>query len=324
MDPNTALETAKEGAKAFTKLGDIVEKFLGPKWTRKQADADKYANDKKLELIRENPDMEIIFVNGEMSAREKTLMELEQRADQRLLAEKIRQEVNLEKVLDIAAKDLEFDNTEIAEDNNVDDDWIVRLFNIVKDVSNEDMQLLWGKILAGEIKQPGSFSLRTLETLRNISTEEAKIFQKILPYGINISSETVIICSDSEIMDTTGVTFDDLLTLEEAGLLKAMSLSTKFLRKASAAITMYTRDYLIVRRPINNYEGEFRISNYQFSKSGIELHNLINATSNFDYIKTITRHLNKIYEGKYNFTLHKIQFIEGNKISFYDELMDLY
>ena len=43
MDPNTAMETIGAGAKAATKLGEIIEKVFGPRWTRKQADADAYA-----------------------------------------------------------------------------------------------------------------------------------------------------------------------------------------------------------------------------------------------------------------------------------------
>jgi len=40
------------------------------------------------------------------------------------------------------------------------------------------MQILWGKILAEEVKNPNSFSLRTLSILKNISNTDAKIFQK--------------------------------------------------------------------------------------------------------------------------------------------------
>ena len=52
MDPNTAMETIGAGAKAATKLGEIVEKVFGPRWTRKQADADAYSDQRKLQTIR--------------------------------------------------------------------------------------------------------------------------------------------------------------------------------------------------------------------------------------------------------------------------------
>ena len=58
MDTNTAMETAKEGAKALTKFQEIVEKCLNPHWTKKQNDADIEADEKRIKLIRDNPDME--------------------------------------------------------------------------------------------------------------------------------------------------------------------------------------------------------------------------------------------------------------------------
>lgn len=47
MDPETIMETAKECSKAASKLGGIIEKIFGPRWTKKQADADEYADQKK-------------------------------------------------------------------------------------------------------------------------------------------------------------------------------------------------------------------------------------------------------------------------------------
>ena len=36
-------------------------------------------------------------------------------------------------------------------------------------MSSEELQTLWGRTLAGEIKSPGSYSLRTLDFLKNLS-----------------------------------------------------------------------------------------------------------------------------------------------------------
>jgi hypothetical protein len=43
----------------------------------------------------------------------------------------------------------------------VDEDWIARFFESAKDVSSEQMQRLWAKILANEVVRPGSFSKRS-------------------------------------------------------------------------------------------------------------------------------------------------------------------
>jgi hypothetical protein len=41
----------------------------------------------------------------------------------------------------------------------VDEDWTVRLFNIVEDAYDGQMQQLWDRILAGEVKTPNSYSI---------------------------------------------------------------------------------------------------------------------------------------------------------------------
>ena len=67
-------------------------------------------------------------------------------------------------------------------DEPLDSDWIARFFSHAQDVSMEEMQKLWGKVLAGEVQMPGRFSLRTLDVLRNLTTSEAKQFTDIASF----------------------------------------------------------------------------------------------------------------------------------------------
>lgn len=61
-------------------------------------------------------------------------------------------------------------------------DWLMRFFDAVGNISNEDLQNLWGKVLAGEIVRPNTCSLRTLDMIRNMSPGEAKIFSVLSRY----------------------------------------------------------------------------------------------------------------------------------------------
>ena len=61
IDPNTAVSAAGEGAKAVSKLGEIVQKMFSPRWTRKQADADAYADDLKLIDVIAERTSDVIF-----------------------------------------------------------------------------------------------------------------------------------------------------------------------------------------------------------------------------------------------------------------------
>ena len=61
-------------------------------------------------------------------------------------------------------------------DTPVNKDWSARFFDYSKDVSDEEAQAIWSKILAGEIAKPGSFNKRTLSILNDLETFEAKWF----------------------------------------------------------------------------------------------------------------------------------------------------
>lgn len=65
-------------------------------------------------------------------------------------------------------------------DHNPDPDWIARFFDGAQDVSSEELQKLWGRILAGEVKSPGQTSLRTLSILRNMTQQEAQDFSTLI------------------------------------------------------------------------------------------------------------------------------------------------
>lgn len=78
-----------------------------------------------------------------------------------------------------------FSEGEKVSDEPVDEGWKNRFFNIVEEISDDELREIWGRVLAGEIKKPKSYSLRTLETLRNLTKEEAAIIVKAASFTIN-------------------------------------------------------------------------------------------------------------------------------------------
>ena len=103
-----------------------------------------------------------------------------------------------------------------VQDHEVDHDWTARFFNDVQDVSSEDMQRLWAKVLAGEVERPGQFSLRTLDTLYNMSVGEAKLFTEACNY---VAAERMIIYTDDMHVMGNNLHFGNILKLAELGLI---------------------------------------------------------------------------------------------------------
>lgn len=71
---------------------------------------------------------------------------------------------------------------EDKEQDKLSFDWLMRFFDAVGNISNEDLQQLWGKVLANEIVKPKACSLRTLDMIRNMSPEEARTFSFLCQY----------------------------------------------------------------------------------------------------------------------------------------------
>ena len=46
--------------------------------------------------------------------------------------------------------------------------------------SNEKMQEIWGKILAGEANKPGNFSRKTLDIVEELDQNDASFFQNLM------------------------------------------------------------------------------------------------------------------------------------------------
>jgi uncharacterized protein DUF2806 len=66
----------------------------------------------------------------------------------------------------------------------IEDDWLNLFARLAEDKSSDDLRRLFGKILAGEIKKPGSFSLRTIQLLSTVSKDELTQVSDFLSYAI--------------------------------------------------------------------------------------------------------------------------------------------
>lgn len=149
--------------------------------------------------INENLNLPSSYTNGDISIDASQADELMKRTGNRWLFQEMQKQQNIESVIGIAYTELEKENT--VSEEPVDKDWILRFFNSVEDISNEDMQKLWGKVLAGEIKRPRSYSMRTLNVLRNISQEEASYFQRISPFVVSQGDNFCFIPADEQIVE---------------------------------------------------------------------------------------------------------------------------
>lgn len=197
---SNAVEIMKAIMSPTTKLIDAVAGAIGkayePTHTKRMATARAFEIEEIGRVLRENADIPIEYVRGNISADTKDFDEFVKRSQSRLAFQELQKQNNIESVTQKAYRFLE--SEKVCSQEPVDQDWMIRFFNSVEDISSKEMQQLWAKILAGEVRQPKSFSLRTLETLRNITQEEAKLFESICSAAV-FSRDEFIIPNDSNL-----------------------------------------------------------------------------------------------------------------------------
>ena len=132
-------------------------------------------------------------------------------------ADAVRGEINTSKAV-IFAEEILSDDSQTPPERPIDEDWLFTWRDLARKVSTEDLQRLWGGILAGEVKSPGTFSIRTLEFLRGLSKSDAEQISQLARYVV----EGCIVRSQSQHLETQGITFSKLLEMQDLGLLSGV------------------------------------------------------------------------------------------------------
>jgi hypothetical protein len=143
--------------------------------------------------------------------------ELHQRALHRILAEEAQKQRNIES---ITAKALPYIEEE-SKPQNMENDWITNFFDKCRLISDEQMQTLWAKVLAGEANSSGSYSKRTVNFLSSLDKKDAIHFATLCSFGWylgDIGMVPLIYNEQESIYKEQGITFTVLKHLDDIGL----------------------------------------------------------------------------------------------------------
>jgi uncharacterized repeat protein (TIGR03899 family) len=211
---------------------------------------------------------------------------LKERTNERLNFQEAKKQLNIENVTAFAADKLK--NEPPVTDEPVDEDWTTRFFRIVEEVSNEDMQALWGKILAGEIMQPKTYSLRTLELIRNLSKREADIFMKVANFAISTGRKNYIFKGkDTKVLSHKyNITYVDIALLTEIGLMQPGDFVThQIIEQPLDFQRAFISGNVIIIANIKGKTPTLNMPVHVFSNSGNELLKLIKPDPPFEYLE---------------------------------------
>ncbi|MCB8887670.1 DUF2806 domain-containing protein [Vreelandella malpeensis] len=248
-------------AKAFAKQLDIVSEAL--KKHGKDLGGVKFSSE----------DIELIAKETGLDAHQaKEYTELMQRASSTEFSRSVQKQVNTESVLSHAAEELS-DDTSIPE-KDIDEDWLSLYFSIIENVSSDYMHRLWGKVLAGEMRSPDGFSLRTLEVLKTMTIQEAELFSKVVRKTVFNSDKVLIATNDAwgEVYD--GLGFADYNLLEQIGLVQSLAINFLDLKKGDR-IFFNNKGRVLTGIEFDEDVERFSISYTALTKIGNDIFSLI-------------------------------------------------
>lgn len=113
-------------------------------------------------------------------------LNLQDRAAVRLIAQETQRQNNREAVAFEAAKEFKEaieGDSEIGDmPTELDIEWIDRFWRLAQDVTNSDIQALWGRILARQTTGRSAYSARGLETICLLSREEISYLERLASF----------------------------------------------------------------------------------------------------------------------------------------------
>jgi hypothetical protein len=104
--------------------------------------------------------------------------ELGVRAAHSLLGNAIKDQQRREDVVKYTAQALHDDPPAKDAHEDIDEDWLLLFTRVAERISKRDLQEILGRMLAGEIKKPGTFSPFTLQIMTTLTPDIANTFQR--------------------------------------------------------------------------------------------------------------------------------------------------
>ncbi|ATE80639.1 hypothetical protein CNN82_28625 [Pseudomonas frederiksbergensis] len=290
-------------SKPLTRLIEVISQGVGAVsasyLTKKNAEAKAHeirVISDALKDVAEQHHLPVVYRDGAIELwqkpEDKTLSlepaSHEDKAALRLDYQERKRQNNIENISSIAA-------IELAEEHEVsdvkpDEDWVSRFFNFAQDVSSEQMQDLWGRILAGEIKKPGTYSLRTLEFIRNITKSDASRLEHLGKLATQFGGTTFVAMHDKNWMKQNREIYPGHhFEIGEIGAMYPTDLNLRVFRDEETQEEVFTSGALMLLVKRGDVKREINLPMWKFTAVGRELIELIPNANDEGYLESLGR-----------------------------------
>lgn len=257
MDGNALISCLQNGLETASKVGPIVGAIFAAIFLRKNT---KDVEFEKLKAGKFREVADRLLASGYMTYTE------------------FYKAANFLHVAELADQVFKQDYQNKADENQkYDFDWYMRFYDIVGNISDEEMQAIWARILAGEIHRKGTYSLQLLDILKNFTQKQAELFNRVCSHCF-ISGDNVYIPNDNEYLQFANITYQDILDLDALGLINSSGTTSLSVKVQPDRPALFGNDML---RMVIEYNGqgnatqEFSFLQFPFTSAGRELITLI-------------------------------------------------
>ena len=280
---------------AASGIGSVAGSMLAPWKARREVQAKQIAAEGDATVLQIQAEAQLkaraILVSQDSDVSGE--LDITNMVNQRIQFQEQKRQINIESVVSEAARQL---GDKSVANSDPDHDWTARFFNEVQDVSSKEMQLLWAKVLAGEVERAGSTSVRTLEMLKNLDQATAKLFSKLCsscifldPNGKRFSDARVPSLggnAGSNSLSKYGLHFAALNILNEHGLIISDYNSWRDYRSAIGTMidnrflfrmpfSFQNRYWVLVPKGPYDLRKEFKLNGVALTQSGKELSKIV-------------------------------------------------
>lgn len=198
----------------------------------------------------------------------------------------VQRQINL---LQISAKAIEYsseDSNQNAKEESVEPDWFTQWRNRAQDISNEEMQHLWAKLLKEETRKKGSFSINTMDLLGRMSREDADLIAKL---GMFVLANAVVsnLVDKDEVPE--GLNVIELLKLQDLNILNSVGASISWTLSPTDGSRTVKIPNQNLRLLLTLKSNEIRFSVYPLTYIGQELLSLADCKGNEPYLRAIAK-----------------------------------
>ncbi|OAG75646.1 hypothetical protein Amal_03172 [Acetobacter malorum] len=234
-----------------------------------------------------------------------------ERATIEMMGDAYRKQENKDAVAEEALKDIGEKHTDNSSTNEaLDEDWLNFFSSYAEKATSERTRQLWGRILSGEVRHPGRFSLPTLRLLSEIDQKTAASFVEISSFAIGNA-----IYFPKEYKSEH---FSDLLRLENAGLINGISspLAVVFKEKSASTAKIVDEYFIVLIKTNENKMENLRIGAIFLTDTGADLIKIIDKPQNNPDKMAKLEDVLKENISISRYSIHKITHKNGNNLNY--------